>query len=124
MFFILGIWFFSMGSLFQGEKSDSNQKASTIPDISQQLKDIKEQAPSIKDFNEGISAETEYKQIVTVIYKQFLHNKLKIIYKSYAFRNISFLANCLPAGRQVGDSNSLSFWILSICPKACQIRNC
>ncbi|HBT45978.1 MAG TPA: hypothetical protein DEA43_03805, partial [Candidatus Moranbacteria bacterium] len=47
----------------------------------------------------------------------------KIIYKSYAFRNISFLANGLPAGRQVGDSNSLSFWILSICPKACQIRN-
>ena len=60
MFFILGIWFFSMGSLFQGEKSDSNQKASTIPNISQQLKDIKEQAPSIKDFNEGISAETEF----------------------------------------------------------------
>ena len=71
MFFIVGIWIFSMGFLFQGDSIISNPESSTIPDIVQQLQDLKQQAPSIKDFSdqplvnsdEGISnasIETEF----------------------------------------------------------------
>lgn len=52
MLFILAIWIFSMGSLFQGKKDDLNQEDSSIPNITQQLQDLKQQAPSIKDFQD------------------------------------------------------------------------
>ncbi|NTW27639.1 MAG: hypothetical protein HGA36_04900 [Candidatus Moranbacteria bacterium] len=52
MFFIVAIWIFSIGSLFQKDETQADSADSTVPDISEQLQNIKQQAPSIKDFTE------------------------------------------------------------------------
>jgi len=51
MLFVLAIWIFSIGSLFKGEKNTS-QESSNAPDITKQLENLKQQAPSIKDFQD------------------------------------------------------------------------
>lgn len=61
MLFILAIWIFSMGSLFQGDENKDNSLQ--LPNITEQLPDLKQVAPSLEDFsdqvltieNEGIS---------------------------------------------------------------------
>ena len=63
MLIILAIWVFSIGSLFQGEKSLPGQETPNTPSITEQLQTLKQQAPSIKDLtaqttdptNEGIA---------------------------------------------------------------------
>jgi heme exporter protein D len=50
MFFIIAIWIFSMGSLFRGGQDLLEQK--NTPNITEQLRAIKEQAPSIKNLTE------------------------------------------------------------------------
>lgn len=49
MLFILAIWIFSLGSLFQEEKGSNKGQPIVTEDIAEQLKNIKEQASSIKD---------------------------------------------------------------------------
>lgn len=61
MLIIVAIWIFSMTSLFQGDKKI--QDAAQTPGINEQLQELKQQAPSLKDLsdqtltigNEGIS---------------------------------------------------------------------
>lgn len=52
MFFILAIWLFSVGSLFQGEKTISNEKKSDTTSVTDQLRTLKQKTPSIKDFTD------------------------------------------------------------------------
>jgi hypothetical protein len=52
MFFVLAIWIFSIGSLFKGEKNSTDSKSSDASDITEKLRDLKQQAPSIKDFSD------------------------------------------------------------------------
>jgi hypothetical protein len=66
MFFIIAIWIFSIGTLFQNEKKSPDQSAPEAASLTEQLKELKQEAPSIKDFNteqtsvssEGINTET------------------------------------------------------------------
>lgn len=51
MFIIFIIWIFSIGSLFQ-RGNDAPSAESASGDITQQLQNLKQQAPSIKDFKE------------------------------------------------------------------------
>ena len=52
MLFVLAVWIFSIGSLFQGEKNTSSSEDSSAQSITDQLSDLKKQAPSIKDFSD------------------------------------------------------------------------
>jgi len=52
MFVILVLWFFSIASMFAEEKnSDSQATTESAPSIDEQLQTIKDQAPSLQDFN-------------------------------------------------------------------------
>lgn len=66
MVFIVAIWIFSIGSLFQGGEKNAEQSTGSTASISEQLENLKQQAPSIKDFSEetnsikeGIAVETK-----------------------------------------------------------------
>ncbi len=50
MFFIVAIWIFSLGSLFKGDYQELKQKNPTGAGLTDQLKTIKEQAPSVEGF--------------------------------------------------------------------------
>lgn len=52
MVFIVAIWIFSIGSLFQEDEKNAEQQASSTASISEQLENLKQQAPSMKDFSE------------------------------------------------------------------------
>ncbi|EKE20340.1 MAG: hypothetical protein ACD_8C00019G0002 [uncultured bacterium] len=52
MLFILAIWIFSMGSLFQGDENKDNSLQ--LPNITQQLPDLKQVAPSLEDLSEQV----------------------------------------------------------------------
>jgi len=52
MIFILAIWIFSIGSLFQGDKNTENKGVDNKPGITEQLQTLKQQAPSIKNLTD------------------------------------------------------------------------
>ncbi|EKD46402.1 MAG: hypothetical protein ACD_67C00246G0002 [uncultured bacterium] len=75
MIVVVSIWIFSLGSLFQGDKNNkgTNESGDFTSNITEQLQELKKQAPSLKDvsessistINEGISgaqkkADSEY----------------------------------------------------------------
>lgn len=60
MLFVIAIWIFSMGSLFQGDKNQTTQNGDPAASITKQLDELKKQAPSLKDFSdESLSIENE-----------------------------------------------------------------
>lgn len=60
MLFVVAIWLFSMGNLFQGDKEKESAGADASTNITEQLKNLKQQAPSLKDLSDkSLSVENE-----------------------------------------------------------------
>lgn len=77
MLFILAIWIFSMGSLFQNGNIDEENES--VANITEQLKDLKKDAPSLKDLSnekittnqEGIAKNTDNPQLQNLINENY-----------------------------------------------------
>lgn len=57
MFFVVALWIFSVAAMFS-RIEDNPEPSDTMPDFAQQLKDLKENAPSLEDLDQPLGGES------------------------------------------------------------------